>query len=81
MQLICGLAATFLFVTGIIIIFQSIKYGKVFDCFQGSKTEKTWVYRSENPRRFFMIVIGYIIIFIGAILYFSCIASGWSPNS
>ncbi len=63
MQAVCGIAALVIFLSGVFMFRRAIKTGTVFDCLEGSETERTWISRTDNPKKFWTIIGFYIVIF------------------
>jgi hypothetical protein len=80
MDLIGGLFAGVLTLLGIVLVWRSFKDGKVFDCLEGSATEKQWIFRADNPRKFFLTVAQYVIGFTFLIGMFLWMANGGIPS-
>jgi hypothetical protein len=81
MKYICGVAAIVILIAGVIMIWQSTKSGKVFDCIEDSKTEQQWVHRAQDPRKFRSIITFYVVGFTAVILILGWMAIGGQPTS
>lgn len=63
MQTICAIAAVAIFIAGIFMFGNALKNGKIYDCIEESKTEKSWVFRDEDSRKFWSIFVCYFLCF------------------
>jgi nitrate/nitrite transporter NarK len=74
MLVVFAVIAIAIFIAGVIMMNSSLKTGRIFDCLEGSKTERTWVIRSKNAHKYWLIVIFYIVVFSVFVGYFSYVA-------
>ena len=81
MRLICGIAAITLLIAGLVVIRQTIKTGKIFDCLEGSNTERQWIDQTEHPVKFRSIIVIYSIIFSIAMLALGWLAIDGKPSA
>lgn len=76
MQTICAIAAVTIFILGIFMLGNALKTGKIYDCIEDSKTNKSWVFRDEDSRKFWSIFVSSLVGFSFVSLWLFWVAIG-----